>query len=570
MVADRLRVLCLTACFALFAASAGADPYLALRAAYAKRDPAAAAAAYAPNAVYRERYEGAKPMVRKGRPAIEKGFAEIFAQFGPPEETGPLDLNFRFEVRAEGPDGSDTGFYRLSFRSGGDVQSIYGRFETARRGGVFVDDLSSDATRADFERLPGAVAYDADSETLDPLHYDRLRGRYRDAAGCDVAITRSMRRLFALDSCAKTWRALTRVDGETFTAGDAVWSDAVISTLRWRDGVLSIGARNLSAVPGPVRENVRFKSRDVDLAGAVYRPRGGPQKAPGVVLVHGSGPQDRHGYASLIDLLATRLAEKGVVVLTYDKRGVGGSGGDWSRAGFDALAADAAAGMAFLRNAPGVDPARVGIAGSSQAGWVAAQTVADGAEPAFVMLIGAAGAAVTVEAQNLYNTDFRMRCAGFDARSRRLALDQQKAFFAAKRDPKAAPRLVEATRKAGAVPRLSDWLFPSSVPSQPSGEWYDVLASDFDPLPIWRAFSGRKYFLFGEMDDSTPTPTALRRLAGLKNADVSAVQGAQHIGLRAGDLCKSDLEFVDGFHDGFWAKLDQWAEEIAAGGDGAR
>lgn len=567
-----LRTLLATA-MALIATSAAADPYLALRKAYADRDAAAAAAAYAPNAVYRENYEGAKLVIRKGRPAIEKGFEAIFAQFGPREERVPLDLNFRFASRAAGADGYDKGVYRLSVRMDGETQSYFGRFAVTRRGGLFVDDASSDAARADFERLPGPVAYDQDAEALDPLFYDRLRGRYRDSAACDVLITRSMRRLFALDVCAKTWRALSRVDGATFTAGDAVWSDKAVSTLRWREDALSIGARTLTRVVGPARETVRFRSGGVELAGAIYRPPGGanaPGVVPGVVIVHGSGPQDRHGYASLIDLLATRLAEKGAVVLAYDKRGVGASTGDWSRAGFDALGADAAAGIAYLRSVPGVDPARVGLAGSSQAGWVAARAIADGADPAFVLLIGAAGTAMTVEEQNLYNTDVRMRCAGFDARERRLALDQQKAFFAAKRDPRRAALLADATRKAQTVPRLSDWLFPATVAATPGGEWYDVLDPDFDPLPIWRAYDGRKLFLFGDVDDSTPTALALKRLKGLAGADISVLRGAQHIGLRAGDVCKSDLEFVDGFHDGFFGKIEQWADMIAASGHGAR
>lgn len=193
MTAAFFRTFLATA-FALFAPGAAADPYLALRNAYAQRDAAAAAAAYAPNAVYREQYDGSKPVLRSGRQAIEEGFEALFAQFEPPEESVPLDLNFRFEARADGADGSDKGVYRLSVRAGAQTQSYYGRFAVTRRGGLFVDDASSDATRADFERLPGPVAYDAHIETLDPLFYDRLRGRYRDSVGCDVVITRSMGR----------------------------------------------------------------------------------------------------------------------------------------------------------------------------------------------------------------------------------------------------------------------------------------------------------------------------------------------------------------------------------------
>jgi hypothetical protein len=565
-----LRTL-LAAGFALFAARAAADPYLVLREAYAKRDATAAAQAYAPDAVYIERYAGSKEVVRRGGTAIEKGFAEIFAHFGPQGDAPPLDLNFRFESRAPGTDGADKGVYRLKVRIAGKTESYYGRFAATRRAGRFVEDTSSDGTRADFERLAGPVAFDAEAETLDSAYYDDLLGRYADASGCALLITRSARRFFALDECAKTWRALTRVDGLNWTAGSAVWSESANAVLRFTNGRLVVEGKDSKSVErmgGPTREAVRFSSDGVELAGTLYRPAKPSAQAPGVVLIHGSGPQDRHGYASLIDLLATRFAEKGFVALAYDKRGVGESGGDWSRAGFDQLGADAAAAMRFLRRTHGVDPKRVGFAGSSQAGWVAARSVRDGSDPAFVLLIGAAGTAMTVEEQNLYNTDVRMRCAGFSPRERKLALDQQRAFFAAKRDKRAAPRLATATRKAQETPRLADWLFPGAVSTEPTGEWYDVLDPDFDPLPVWNAYRGAAYFLFGGKDDSTPTEVATRRLKRVPGLEIAVIDGAQHIGLRADDLCKSDLEFVDGFHEQFDAVMTRWMERIAGGAEG--
>ena len=146
-------------------------------------------------------------------------------------------------------------------------------------------------------------------------------------------------------------------------------------------------------------------------------------------MIHGSGPQDRDGYASIIAVLADQLASSGRVVLTYDKRGSGGSSGDGTRAGFDQLAADAEAGMMMLSKLKNVDPKRVGLAGSSQAGWVAARAVARGANPADVLLLGAAGAAMSVVEQNLYNTEVRMHCAAISDADVKLALDQQRAFF---------------------------------------------------------------------------------------------------------------------------------------------
>src|SRR5439155_4579122 len=64
----------------------------------------------------------------------------------------------------------------------------------------------------------------------------------------------------------------------------------------------------------------------------------------------------------------------GFAVLTYDKRGVRGSGGTYdpsaSAGNLQTLASDALAGLTWLRGQPQIDPARVGLSGGSQAGWV--------------------------------------------------------------------------------------------------------------------------------------------------------------------------------------------------------
>jgi hypothetical protein len=88
------------------------------------------------------------------------------------------------------------------------------------------------------------------------------------------------------------------------------------------------------------------------------------------VLIGGSGPSDRHN-DGFFDLLRDHLANAGVAVLAYDKRGAGRSTGDWATATVDDLAADAAAAVAALQARPQVTPAAVGVLGHSEGGWVA-------------------------------------------------------------------------------------------------------------------------------------------------------------------------------------------------------
>jgi alpha-beta hydrolase superfamily lysophospholipase len=65
-------------------------------------------------------------------------------------------------------------------------------------------------------------------------------------------------------------------------------------------------------------QNVKFESQGVTLAGSILIPK---KAFAAVVIVHGSDPVKRE-----MDF-AIRLAKKGIAVLTYDKRGVGESGG---------------------------------------------------------------------------------------------------------------------------------------------------------------------------------------------------------------------------------------------------
>jgi len=131
-----------------------------------------------------------------------------------------------------------------------------------------------------------------------------------------------------------------------------------------------------------------FENGDVRLAFTLDLPQGTPP-FPAVVLGHGSGKTTRDQL-----LWASRhLTALGFAVLRFDKRGVGESTGTYVFVGtkdspwvFPQLASDVAAGVRFLRTRPEIDGRRIGLLGSSQAGWILPLAARDLGNVAFMVL----------------------------------------------------------------------------------------------------------------------------------------------------------------------------------------
>ena len=145
---------------------------------------------------------------------------------------------------------------------------------------------------------------------------------------------------------------------------------------------------------------VRFRSDGAMLAGTLFVPPGNGRRAA-VAFVTGSGPTTRDYLPELHAL----LLHNGVAVLAYDKRGIGQSGGAYpgespTATTIDVLARDAAAAVRFLAGQPEIDPARVGLAGHSQAGWI--MPLAASREPEVRFLVVFSGPAVTADENDIY------------------------------------------------------------------------------------------------------------------------------------------------------------------------
>ncbi len=157
--------------------------------------------------------------------------------------------------------------------------------------------------------------------------------------------------------------------------------------------------------PFPYREELAWIANTADgvtLAGTLTLPQGaGP--FPAVVLISGSGPQDRD--ESLLGhkpfaVLADHLTRRGIAVLRFDDRGVGKSTGHFASAVSTDFTRDVQACVAWLKEHADIDAKHIGLVGHSEGGMIAPMVAADSRDVAFIVLMagpGTTGRAIVVD-----------------------------------------------------------------------------------------------------------------------------------------------------------------------------
>ncbi|MBW3468071.1 alpha/beta hydrolase family protein [Arthrospiribacter ruber] len=153
--------------------------------------------------------------------------------------------------------------------------------------------------------------------------------------------------------------------------------------------------------PFPYAEReIEFASEtdNVKLKGTLTIPEGnGP--FPGVILVTGSGPQDRNSTIFEHEpfwVIADYLSRNGIVVLRFDERGVGGSEGDFGSATSRDFKLDAQSGMKYLQDLQEVDISEIGMLGHSEGGMIAWMVAAEKENSSVDFVISLAGPVVSI------------------------------------------------------------------------------------------------------------------------------------------------------------------------------
>lgn len=130
---------------------------------------------------------------------------------------------------------------------------------------------------------------------------------------------------------------------------------------------------------------------DYQLAGTLSLPDKMKKNTPVVVLVSGSGPQDRD--ETIFDhkpffVIADAFARNGIATLRYDDRGTGKSTGSFINGTTEDNIKDAQAAIAFLRSR---GYKNIGAAGHSEGGMIVAELSAQDSNLSFVISLAGTG-----------------------------------------------------------------------------------------------------------------------------------------------------------------------------------
>jgi len=306
------------------------------------------------------------------------------------------------------------------------------------------------------------------------------------------------------------------------------------------DQTLELRRPQTPVKPYPYAEKeVTFASpaEGVTLAGTLTLPKGaGP--FPGVLLIAGSGPQDRDesiaNHRPFV-LLADTFTRRGIAVLRYDKRGVGKSTGNADKATTLDLAADAEAALAFLKSNKEIDGSRIGLLGHSEGAIIAPYLAGHSQGIGWMVLLAAP--ATNGEQTLLKQSELIGRAGGLSDDQLDASLDFDQAAYALVRkekDPAAlSQKLITLVKETG----LDSALPPAALETQLrmlTSPWFRFFL-DYDPLPNLKLVKCPVLALYGQKDlqvsSKTNLPLLQKALQDAENtqADVRELPELNHL-----------------------------------------
>lgn len=316
----------------------------------------------------------------------------------------------------------------------------------------------------------------------------------------------------------------------------------------------------------PIRhEEVTFKNGDVTLAGTLLIPaakeKGG--KRPALVFTHGGGPQLREVMWGLGYLYAAR----GFIVLSYDKRGVGKSTGNWREASFEDLADDAVAAAKFLQSRTDIAPKQIGFWGLSQGGWIAPLAAFRFPDAAFAIALSGGG--LSPAETELFDTEYELTKAGYTANEVNDALTFQRLKNEIIASPSSNDKWHEYAR-ARAIAKDKKWFRHQGIDvygaeKRDDGFWTFMRRFyAYDPAPTLGASKAPLLAIFGELDTPEGIKANVRAIrqildqAGRRDYTVKVYPNGSHNLMEVPPNNPNEQVRLKRFPPGFFETMVDW------------
>ncbi|MBR1630808.1 MAG: alpha/beta fold hydrolase [Paludibacteraceae bacterium] len=267
-------------------------------------------------------------------------------------------------------------------------------------------------------------------------------------------------------------------------------------------------------------EEVRFVNthEGISLSGTLTRPNGA-EAAPAVVMITGSGPQNRDeeiaGHKPFA-VIADLLARNGIASLRFDDRGVGGSEhGKTEQATTLDLSYDVEAAYDFVRACKGIDTTKIGLLGHSEGGQIAVMLAAR--RPDIACVVSMAGPAVRGDEMMTEQVRMILHTQGVTDEQAKQYVDTYRHMY---------DIVIGAPTRKAAVVQLSTYLQSLNMPQDAVTQymsytqpWFYYMLR-YDPADDLRRLTCPAFFFYGSHDTQVSARQSYDAIHDLKQSNL--------------------------------------------------